>query len=470
MRKIIALFAFVCVIFLSACNVFSPNQSIEELLRAPQPTSSLHEVQTALNNYVQSAIQLKYPRGEKELSPIIIEDLDGDGLSEALALYTKTDESQSAFLCVLENTGEEWRVVQEIKGVASEVTDVQFVNFSQNTQIIVGYANSSFTDEYISVYEYKDEHISRLYEQAYYNYLAQDITGDGVADFLVANKNEESSFLNLVWLKAGENGFDTVQTIELDDEFVSCTQIKASSSGDNLGVIIEGTFSDGFYSNLVFRLNEDSRLEKWPQTNTDTALLSLRSHEQLTATGFGAKDVLHIPTNVTPISTSFQNNRFYFVTWRDYLGETTVPALNFEDFMPSGRQTEQNDSQFILGQSYTVALPEEILYAQSDAQDIILPAKPIFGVYDSLYGYFIAFPEEWMGRVTVTDSSAQDEWQVREQGSNVLLMGVRVAKSGTTEGNYTYMADIGENNLFLYFSMHCSEEQRQIIRNGLLLL
>ncbi len=470
MRKIIALFSIVSVLFLSACNAFAPNQSIEDLLRAPQPTSRLLEVQTALNDYVQSAIQLKYPRGEKELSPIIIRDLDGDGASEALVLYTKTDESQSAFLSVLENTGESWRVVQEIKGIASEVTEVQFVNFSQNLQIIVGYANSSFTDEYISVYEYKDESINRLYEQAYYNYLAQDITGDGNADFLVVNKNEESSFLNLVWLTAGENGFDTMQTIELDDRFVSCTQIKAARSGVNSGIVIEGTFSDGFYSNLVFRLNEEMRLEKWPQSSTDIPLLSLRTQEQLTSTVFGAQQVLHIPTNITPISTSFQNNRFYYVTWRDYLGEIYVPTLSFDDALHGALENEQNNHQIIPGQSYTVELPEEIIYEHQQPQEITLPAKSIFGVYDSLYGYFIAFPEEWAGSITVTDSSSQDEWQVRDQDSNVLLMGVSVSKQGDISGNYTYVADIGENNLYLYFSTHCTQEQRQVIRNGLLLL
>ncbi len=470
-------------LLLSSCASFTQNQSVEELLRAPQPTLQLHEVQSALNNYVQTTVQLKYPRGEKELSPIIFRDLDLDGASEAIVLYTKKDESQNVHLSILENTGENWIVIHETEGISSEVTDIQIVSFNENVQIIVGYANSTLADEYLSVYEYTGENLNKIYEQSYYAYLAQDINADGTVDFLVSSKNEESGILNLTWMVAEENRFSTMQTIELDDRFVSCTSIDTANSHGNLGIVIEGTFASGYFSNSVLKLNEaDNRLSKWPLENIDVPLSSLRVHEELSTSNFGLNKTLHIPTNIVSISTSFQTNRFYYITWQDYLGQLYVPILDLESSPfssrpPQGSRTgEQNDdvqgeaTQLTVGDSYSASPPYEIITDTEEQSHIIIPTSPIFGVYDSTYRYFISMPNEWANKITVTDGAQQGEWQIRDKETNIMLFSVRITDQSSLTGNYTYAADIGENNVFLQFTSHCTEEEEQYIRNGLLIL
>ncbi len=475
MQKSKLFFALFLCLLLSACNAFSQGQGVEDLLRAPQPTAQLRDIQTALNAFAQTSVQFKYPRGEKELSPVILRDLDSDGISEAVVLYTKTDESQNVFLAILENLGENWDVAQEVQGVSSEVTDIELVNFNDNTQIIVGYSNSSFTDEYLSVYEYKNESITRLYEQSYQHYLAQDINNDGIVDFLVIAKDEETNTLNLNWMLANNNSFSVMQTITLDERYVSFDEIKYANSSSNMGIILQGTFASGWISNTVYRVQpEELKLEIWPQSNYDIALLSLRSSENLTTTAFGANNTLYIPTSVTLINAGFENNRFYYINWRDYLGNINIPVLQYkseENVLPQSipnANISQNEL-LTLGQSYTVALPEEIIFKDEELKFIEIPTRPIFGVYDSLQGYFATFPDEWMGKITVTDSASPGEWHVRDKNTNNLLVSIKISPENSLTGNYTLAADIGENNLFVLFGSNCTEQERQIIRNGFLI-
>ena len=68
--------AAAAMLLLAGC---SSRQSIEELLRAPQPNEAQSAVQTALSNFLGEPLQLKYPRGGSEMAPLLFLDLDGDG-------------------------------------------------------------------------------------------------------------------------------------------------------------------------------------------------------------------------------------------------------------------------------------------------------------------------------------------------------------------------------------------------------
>lgn len=112
-------------------------------------------VQKALVGYLGETPQMKYPRGGEELSPIVLRDLDGDGADEAIAFFTAEKSGQNVCVAVLEQAEAAWEVVCQSEGLSTEISQVQTVCLREGAaQLVVGYANSNLTDQYLTIYSY----------------------------------------------------------------------------------------------------------------------------------------------------------------------------------------------------------------------------------------------------------------------------------------------------------------------------
>ncbi|MEG2651948.1 MAG: hypothetical protein RSA17_00090, partial [Ruthenibacterium sp.] len=97
-------------------------------------------------------------------------------------------------------------------------------------------------------------------------------------------------------------------------------------------------------------------------------------------------------------------------------------------------------------------------------------AQPFFGVYDSLYGYFVRLPEEWNGKITIVDGTTKGDWQVRLREGNLPLLSVRVTAEDKPAGTYVRAAGIGTNSILLYFGNQCTDVQIKLVRTGVTVL
>lgn len=85
--------AAAAMLLLAGC---SSRQSIEELLRAPQPNEAQSAVQTALSNFLGEPLQLKYPRGGSEMAPLLFLDR-----SFRFSKYPDSNTSAQSFRCFM---------------------------------------------------------------------------------------------------------------------------------------------------------------------------------------------------------------------------------------------------------------------------------------------------------------------------------------------------------------------------------
>lgn len=447
MRNMLLCAVLAAALLLTGCAAPFASGTVEELLRAPQPTQQLSAVQKALHSYLGENLQLKYPRGGQEMSPIVLADLDGDGVSEAVVLYVVESKGQNVHLAVMEQSAAGWEVTYEIEGMSTEVASLELSQLRHSgLQLVVGYANATLTDKYLSVYDYRNDTVTRLLEQAYAYYLADDVDNNGVQDLFLAANGAEAGALTLQWLAEREGEFAPVQTISLDERFVACQKLYTANSGGVSGLIAEGTFATGLLANQVFRLTPDGQLARWPQGETDVPVLTLRSLTNLTASEIKGSHGLRVPTNVTPADPTLSySRRFYWVTWQDYLAETVV-------LVPPGKEESG------------IVQPEANTGLEASTP------QPCFGVYDSLHGYFVRLPEEWRGKITIVDGIIKGDWQVRLREGNSLLLGVRVTESDVPSGTYVRAATMGGNSVLMYFGGQCTAEQGLFIRTGVTVL
>lgn len=417
MKKFILCAALAACLLFTSCSTVIGTANIEELLRAPQTNATQSAVQTALAEYLDETPTLKYPRGGDEMSPVIIKDFDNDGTNEAAVLYITDSKGQNVHLAMLEpQDGGAWEVVFETEGMSTEVASVETVHLQKGSlEIIVGYANATLSDKYLTVYTYSDETITRMYDQSYTSYITSDLLGAGTQQLVVVPPAAQTGALSMLFLNAADNQMILLQTKELDERFVSCTGLYASQSGQSKGVVFDGNFSSGGLSSQIFKMISD-KLVLWPQDDElDVPQTTLRYLTSLVATDFKGSKTYEVPTQVESFTTLTSTKRFYFVTWKNYLSDADISR---------------------------------------------------FGVYDATNGYFVRLPADWKDGVTVTDGAQAGSWQVRKADGNDILLSVRIAESAPVSGFYTAAASLGDKSVLIYTGTDCTLAESALIRTG----
>ena len=420
MKKLLLCGFFVLVALFTGCGGVVGGTNVEELLRAPQASPEQRAVQTALNSYLGETVHLKYPRGGTELSPMLFADFDGDNVTEAAVLYVTDSKGRNVHLAMLEPKQTSWEVVYEIEGLSSEIAELEIASLTQSgSQLIVGYANATLNDTYLAVYDYHAETITRMYEQSYAEYLAADFTGAGQMQLIVVPPTTQPGALTVLFLQEENAKMKNVQTLLLDERFVTCTDLYASRSDEVSGLVIDGTFTTGGIASQVLRLQGD-QFVTWPaQAEIDVPQNSLRFQQALKATDFEGYGTVEVPTKLSVVPTLSNARRFYYITWRDYLAEQETPR---------------------------------------------------FGVYDAVNGYFMQLPNAWENQVHLVDGMQTNSWQVRSKEGNQLLLSVRIENRTASLGSYSVVGQLGENSVRIFVGENATAEEAMLIRTGITVL
>lgn len=394
---------------LAACSTLGIGMAgVDELLRAPRLSGQYSEVQKALNAYLGESAQLKYPSGGEYLSPFLFADLDGDGAGDAAVLYTCAAKGQNVHLAVLEQGGDGWFVTQEQEGLSTGVESVTAAAMrdAPGTQLVVGYGNSQ-GDRFLAVYTYGNETLTTVLQQTYSEFLLEDITGNSAQDLVVIGA-EDGASLKLQLLTNVDGSFHLAQELGVDGAdgagqqvFTGCATLASSVGEDGSHyLVIDGwTGGSGHYlaSSILHYNSRLQQLERYtPLAVEDLYSTTLRYFSILRSTDIDGDGAVEIPVELDEeggIVSLTQDRRLCFVAWQDYTSEYRV--------------------------------------------------EKSYGVLNAEYGYYLALPSEWKGRVFLGENEANDAWEVRSLEDDSVYLSVRVGQAGTAPAGYASIATLG---------------------------
>lgn len=372
---------------------------VEDLLRAPQLDGQQNQVEKALVAYLGETPQMKYPTTGDNLSPFVFDDWDGDGDTDAAALYVSSAKGQNVHLAVLESVDGQWVVTQEREGLSTSVESIETASLrgAQGTQLLVGYAAAS-GEKYLAVYSYQDETLNEVFHQAYSQYELRDISGSGGNDLVIIGPETESG-LQLQMLTAQDGQFIPVMPpLAVGNQFTSCESLYTSRGDDgSYYLILDGqTGSANTLASMI--LYYDARQQQLvtyhPITVENLFTATQRYSSLLKSQDIDDDGTVEIPVQLD--GAGMENlavNRLSFVAWMDYTTE----------------------------------------YDQVKS----------FGVADLEYGYYLRLPDEWQGQVLLTDGDEADSWQVRSADGETLLLTVRVVDPNAQSGGYFQLGNLG---------------------------
>lgn len=405
---------------LAGCDFsVSMGGNVEELLRAPQPTQLQSAVQKALVGYLGETPQMKYPRGGEELSPIVLRDLDGDGADEAIAFFTAEKSGQNVCVAVLEQAEAAWEVVCQSEGLSTEISQVQTVCLREGAaQLVVGYANSNLTDQYLTIYSYAGGQLALEYQQACEASLIADLNSDGVDEVYLAQSTAQAGVLTLEAVRDMAGSLQSVQTVQLNSSFLHCTGLLETRSGRAQGIVVSGQLASGGAAQQVLRMT-GGQLLNWPASGGDAvAERTMGLPEALSprTTAGGTVLLAHIEARADTETTV---RRYYFVEWDDYLA-----------------------------------------------------AEPTreYGVADTVTGYYLRLPDSWRGTVTLHDGPFENSFVLRSEEGDALCT-VRVVPEDVTVGRYEKLLSLeGGQKVMVYFHTGCAPGEALTLRAGALAL
>ncbi|MCI6560473.1 MAG: hypothetical protein MR434_03560 [Ruminococcus sp.] len=178
--------ALICMV-LCSCSFGS---SIDNLMVPPKLSVEQEQIYSALTDAAGTSISLKYPKSGKYLSAFIVEDIDGDGGSEAVVFYEKTSlavEENTLRINILDQSGGKWRSVCDTPADGAEIEKVMISPLGTNDRVnvIIGSSLINRSEKTVSIYNYTEGTIEKSFSASCSFIDVTDLDKDGTNEFLL---------------------------------------------------------------------------------------------------------------------------------------------------------------------------------------------------------------------------------------------------------------------------------------------
>ncbi len=348
--RVITMFAAaVLLLMLSGCFT----KSADRLYVLPQLSEEYLQLQSELDKVRSTGAEYSAPTAGSYRQAVQLEDIDGDGLKEAIAFFKVEDDPKPLKVYIFNNNGGRYSKKAVIEGEGMNIESVAYVDLSGDgvKELLAGWQMSPGVKR-LSVYSIQDFEAALEVSTDYTRYSILDSTGDGCSDLMVLR------------LSGSElSGEAELYTVDKNGELVSSTA-RLSTGVESVSQIRTGVLSSGqkalFAESVINGSSIVTDILVWYRG----ALKNITAHEE---TGI-SEGTLRTYTSVS---------------CRDIDGDGTMEVP-----CPIMLPTRSSTAVYwaIEWYSYNVRGENE------------LKLTTFYNVTD---GWYFVLPEEWSGRITV---------------------------------------------------------------------
>lgn len=362
MKKVKFLTALLLVPALCSCSF---GASIDTLMAPPKLSVEQEQIYSALTDAAGSSISLKYPKSGTYLSAFIVEDIDGDGGSEAVVFYEKnslTVEENTLRINILDQFDGKWRSVCDTPADGAEIEKVMISRLGSNDRInvIIGSSLINRSEKNVSVYNYSDGTIEQTFSSAYTFIDVTDLDKDEENELLLLTSSATGSNAVAESYKLDEEGLYHKYSRELSGSFTEFDSLVYGEIGGGMtGLYIDAVSGTGFIQTDIIYMDSGG-LKKVFETPEDS--LSTVRPSGCSSYDIDGDGILEIP--VQTISPGYEE-----------VSESEQMKLTNWLFVSGENRLEQKYSSY-------------------------------FSIND---GYVFIFPQRWHNNVTVKRDSINDE-------------------------------------------------------------
>lgn len=227
--------------------------SKENMLRPPKTMGDEAEIEQLIASNSKGGYTLKYPKSGSHRSAVVMHDLDGDGVDEAIAFFRDRDKEGSTgvhILVMYEQDGK-WTASDNI---ITETTDVDCVDFADvnnggSQEILVGYSTYTAGVNFLAVYTYHDGKTETIESgQNYSAFYCGNFDGSGSNKVLTLSlfNAENEANATLLEYDSQRNALYAQASVAMDGNVASYKNAVLSDLGNGTnGLVVDGLLTGG---------------------------------------------------------------------------------------------------------------------------------------------------------------------------------------------------------------------------------
>ncbi len=255
MKRFSALFTLILVIIMTFSGCAGIIVDTDSLLSPPRPEGELYKISEVLEKSTNEDFSLKYPVSGEYRSAIVLKDINRDGVDEAFAFYSTTNESVvNMHITLIKRLEGQWTFIGDFKCAASGVESVEFHDMNNDgiEEILVGWSVYGTVDKSIGVYAVTDNMFAQRVTESYTKFLCGDINGDGERELFLTYLDTKNKLSFAKIIKITSDGIAELGTCELDGLITEYKTpvIGKTADGEN-AVYIDAVKTQGMITEIV---------------------------------------------------------------------------------------------------------------------------------------------------------------------------------------------------------------------------
>jgi hypothetical protein len=174
--------ALAALLALSGCF----KTSADELYRLPRASEEYFKLQKRIDLVLASGAEYSPPTSGENRQSVQLEDIDGDGVKEAIAFFAARSEDYPLKIYIFKSDGDDYVTADIIEGVGAGIESIRYTDMDGDgiLELVVGWQMGAALKNMALYLERGFQHV-KVAEADYTTLLVSDITGDGAPDVSV---------------------------------------------------------------------------------------------------------------------------------------------------------------------------------------------------------------------------------------------------------------------------------------------
>lgn len=330
-RPIVLLPLLYILLMLGGCEISA--MEVDNFMRPPAATGDSAAIQQALIAELGTQYSLRYPRSGEHRSAVVMSDIDGDELDEAIVFYRLSTDNAGARMIVLDcDEDGKWRTAGMAEATGGEIDRIMLgdINGNGSNELITGWSTHSgskliraytlISGELHSVEIISDE----LYPMNEYSEMVLgDFDADKRDELVIVFRNfsdgsTKACLMQFCYDLSGNPQLAPLGAIALDSSVYNYINAQAGYfTYSDYGMILDGLRSDGKYVTEVVYWNKEAQQLVAPTNdiNTSKAVTFTRSTPTVSQDIDGDGIIEMSRDNLLPGYSDDSENPLYLTSW-----------------------------------------------------------------------------------------------------------------------------------------------------------
>lgn len=320
-KAIIITIAIVLSLIISGCDIVN---NTNDMVSPPELTGEMSPIAKALYNSVGNDCDLKYPSSGDRRSAIVLEDINGDGIFEAFAFYSTSDDEMTTMhinaICQIDG---KWKSVSDKTVVAIGVEEVDFCDLNHDgiEEILVGWEVNGSNEKQLGVFTFEENAITQLVLQTYTDFLCCDLDNNGINEIFVHLLNTAEKTNKAIVYNYNENGMEQTAGCVMDASVKSTEKpVLATLSNGQKAIYIDEIKGVGAVTEVLFMSKGELINPLLDTVNSFENISTLRA-ASLATQDINNDGILEVPIASDLPNAGNSDEKLYYTNWCSFNGE-----------------------------------------------------------------------------------------------------------------------------------------------------